>query len=169
MNFSALLLLLSMLPFAVGTRVEDEQVDFDAILVEALEDFDLSGSDLDAYSVEELLESEHFYRFLLAGWDVCVPVQDLKTNDGVDAFKEAITRTLDVAAVWAGWSLMEDAALEEVHEDVAVLQKWVKGWSKSAFKKAARAEGKTLFDRMPSAKDKVRAASERINARMALV
>ncbi|MFT5286172.1 MAG: hypothetical protein ACI8TQ_002340, partial [Planctomycetota bacterium] len=169
MNLSALFSILAFLPLSLGVLVEDEKVDFDAILVDAQQDFAIDNADLRNYSVDELLESEHFYRLELAVWDICVPVADLKTKDGVLAFQEAVERTLAVAEVWGKWTLTDEVALEEVRVDVKVLQKWVKGWSKSAFKKVLKAEGNSLFERMSSANAKVKAASERLNERMGLV
>ncbi len=168
MQLSSLTLPLALFSASFIPAADEMDVDFEALLARARAQYGLEEVNLESYSVAELLDSEHFIKLELGGWDIRLPVDEVTDKSSVVILKEAVIRTLDVAGVWIDWTMTDPEQIEDLHSDIEVLQKWAKGWSNRAFKKSIGDTREGLFRRMPAAKDKVLAAGQRFNDRMAL-
>ncbi len=154
-------LVLALSPFVPIPRVEDAQVDYPAILAQARERYGLESVDLSVYSVEELLDGEHFLRVELGPFDLRLPVHAVTEKSGAALVAEAASHMLDLLDVWADWKLVDASATAPIHADVERLRKWSKSWSEKKFELAAKAPGESLFERM-GADEEVRAAGVRL-------
>ena len=168
MHLSALTLSLTLVAAPLLPLVDEPDIDYPALLEQAQEHYELEGTNLASYSIAQLLDSDHFIKFELGPWDIRLPVDEVSDKSGVTIIKDAVMSTLDVANLWAEWTVLDEAALGEIKEDIGVLRKWVKSWSNRGFRKSANEEGESLFARMPSVDEKVLAAGQRFLDRMGL-
>jgi len=168
MQLSTLALTLALFTAPVVAPVDEMDVDFEALLEQAREHYELEDTDLASYSVAQLLDSDHFIKFELGPWDIRLPVEEVSDKSSVTILKEAVMTTLDVASMWADWTVLDEEVLEAVQEDTKVLKKWAKGWSNRAFRKSIGEDREGLFARMPSVDEKVLAAGQRFLDTMGL-
>jgi len=168
MHLSALTLSLLLAAAPLLPAVDEYDIDYPALLEQAQEHYELEDTNLAGYSIAQLLDSDHFIKFELGPWDIRLPVDEVLDKSGVTILEDAVMSTLDVASLWADWTVLDATALDEIQEDIGVLRKWVKSWSRSAFKKSVGDEREGLFARMPSVDEEVLAAGHRFLGHMGL-
>ncbi len=153
-------LALTLAPFL--TADPEDRIDYEGILAQARERYGLEAQDLSAYSIDALLDRDSFAKAEIGPFDLRLPVHEMEDKGGADLMREATTNMLDLLEVWAEWTRVDKDAVDAIHSDIGVLRKWVKSWSNRNFKKALNEEGDSLFERMKTADDGVRAAGRRL-------